>query len=236
MKKNPLKLVSLLVLCSLCLGRGAALADNPATVAQNAIQDGAIFQFYPPDEGLPEDTTGGASRDGSNCAVDPNTLEASVTLLAPEAYLGLTAASRPEFLVKVENTQAQQLFLSIQGAPGDYHYQAYYPLPGGEGLVRLHLPDEAPDLEVGHTYRWSVAVVCGQRLRPDDPVLTSYVKRVEISQNTAQLSALDRLRLYGELGIWYDSLALLDQARQATESNDGLAEAWEYLLLAGGLL
>lgn len=233
MKKHTLKLAALLLLSPLCLwgGTQSAIADSPATAAQDAF----TLQFYPPEEGLPHDTTGGASRDGGNCAVDPLTLEAGVTLLAPEAYLGLTASPRPEFIINVENTQAQRLFVSIQDTQSDDQYQAYYPLPSRHGLVQLAMPEDAPDLEVGHTYRWSVSMVCGQRLRPDDPVLTSFVKRIEVSQDTAQLSSLERVVIYAELGIWYDSLTLLNQARQLDSSNDVLAQAWESLLVAGGL-
>jgi hypothetical protein len=235
MKKHTLQLTALLLLSPLGLWSGPAVADTSTPATQGALQEEFTLQFYPPDEGLPHDTTGGASRDGGNCAVDPNTLESSVTLLAPDAYLGLTASARPEFLVNLNNTEAQQLFLSVQDAQGNAQYQAYYPLPSQSGLVHLPLPEAAPDLEVGQTYRWSLAVVCGQRLRPDDPVLTSYVKRVAVSPEVAQLPALEQVVAYAESGIWYDSLLVLNQVRQAEQSSDALARAWESLLVAGGL-
>ncbi|NJN21244.1 MAG: DUF928 domain-containing protein [Leptolyngbya sp. RL_3_1] len=234
MKKHTLKLTALLLL-PFGLGASPAIAGTATAATQGALQEEFTLQFYPPDEGLPHDTTGGASRDGGNCAVDPNTLEAGVTLLAPAEYLGLTASARPEFLVNLDNTQAQRLFLSVQDTETGAQYQAYYPLPSQSGLAHLPLPEAAPDLEVGQTYRWSLAIVCGQRLRPDDPVLTSYVKRVEVSPEVAQLPALEQVVAYAESGIWYDSLLLLNQVRQADQSSDALARAWESLLVAGGL-
>jgi hypothetical protein len=232
MKTSLLKIIGTGSVSSLVL-IGSITAATAQTTTQ-ILEEIGTLQFYPPDEGLPEDTTSGASRD-SNCLRPTEGRQIRATLLTPENHLGRTQEPRPELFVLLEDVTATQFFVSVQDTEGDDTYQAFYPLNTSNGLVALPLPEDAPDLAIGRTYRWSVVAVCGQQLRPDDPVLTSFVKRVEPDTAIAQLPTLDRLEAYAESGLWYDTLALLQELQPITRVDETSRPAWESLLLAGGL-
>jgi hypothetical protein len=77
--------------------------------------------FQPPDEKEPDNTVGGASRDGGGvCLADENLANSRETPiqeflpLTPQNNYGLTIAERPTFYAYIPQTQAQKVFVTIR--------------------------------------------------------------------------------------------------------------------------
>lgn len=232
-----IRTASLLVLLPVLLGGTIKPAFPQATSQTN--QNISTFQFNPPDSGLPDNTTGGASRNPNLCRRQANATQASnLTLLVPSSFLGLTVSDHPSLFIYAEQTIARQLFISLQDDQGEPLYQGFQALPTNNGLIRFELPSDAPNLETDRTYRFSVVAVCEESLRPDDPVMTAYVKRISLPQSNVSespISSFDQAALYADLGIWYDTLSLLSQELRKEPENQVFITAWESLLIAGEL-
>ncbi|NET54585.1 MAG: DUF928 domain-containing protein [Merismopedia sp. SIO2A8] len=140
----------------------------------------ATANFMPKREGVPERTAGGGSRNGSHwCSNSSHNAGVSlVPLVATEAQ-SLTTAEYPSFLVHISNRSVDQLLLSIKDHQGTYDYQTFVPISEDSGVLKISLPRDAPPLEVGRSYQWGVAILCGEALQPDDPFIQGYVQRIQ---------------------------------------------------------
>lgn len=240
----PLKLFSIALFVELVLttvlSTGAQEPSNPVPGKLN-LPSSLIAQvtFDPPGPGEPDDSAGGASRDGGKCTQDTERLSPSVTPLRPANQQGLTVAERPTFFVYVPETSAKKAFFTLKDKTEDYYYQATLPLPQASGIVSFQLPSEAPALTVGKSYEWTFVTICGQKLAVDDPSVGGQIQRIEPSSHlTSQLnnvSPLERAALYGAKGIWYDTLTTLAELKRSQPNNSTLAATWENLLKSVGL-
>ncbi|GBF78626.1 hypothetical protein AsFPU1_0015 [Aphanothece sacrum FPU1] len=159
--------------------------------------------------------------------------------LAPTTNTGLTIAERPTFFVYLPETSAKQVVLSIREEGITHLSQTFFPITGESGIISFRPSSDSPPLEVGKTYQWIVVLVCGQRPSPNDPAIASWVRRVALSGQIKQGSALEQAAWYGERGIWYDALTFLVQARRsrpgAQPNNQDLTDIWIQFLESGGL-
>lgn len=212
---------------------GAAFAQAGAIV-----EEASSFQFSPPDDGLPGNTTGGASRPAGSCLIQQGVNQAAnITLLAPNSFIGLTTSANPEFLLYAEQTPIEQVFINVQDLEGALVYQGFQTLSTDTGFFVVDLPEETPDLEPGKTYQLSVVPICDTTLRPDDPILTGYVKRITLPSEVEQspsTSALETAQQYADSGVWYDTLILVEEALSEAPADPNLLNAWQILLTSGG--
>ncbi len=213
---------------------GPILANSTSQLTQ-----ATTFQFNPPKDGIPDNTTGGASRDLVGCRQQETaTKAAGITLLAPNSFMGLTISEQPNFFLYAEQTSAKQLFFNVQNERGETIYQGYQALPQDTGLIKVDVPAEAISLVQDSTYRIAVVPVCEESLRPDDPILTAYIKRVNLPEtldSNSTTSTFDNARRYAASGIWYDTLVLLEQTLRHEPTHSDAITAWETLLSVGGL-
>jgi hypothetical protein len=206
-----------------------AILANPfsSTLGSNrpAIADTIIFRgnFDPPGDDAPTHTRGAGSRSAGRCSAD----SAATRSLMPVRNYGLTLAERPAIFLQLpearsgqaSGTTAQQAVLTFQDGQGKLHSRSFLPIAAqtnNPAMVSFQLPADAPALTVGKNYRWTLTLVCGDRIQPDDPVFTGWVQRVE---RTAQIdhrlqaqTPLQQAQWYGDRGYWYDLLATLVQA------------------------
>ena len=210
----------LIIFCSLLADR--AIADIETTVK---------FQ-PPPEEEQPKDTEGAASRQTGECLA--NNLESqssiekllSLTALVPQNNHGLTTQERPNFWVYLPDTSAPQAILSIKEAGKTPHWQQSVDLDRHRSIVGIKLSQDAPALKVGTNYQWAVILVCGDRPSPNDPVVTSWIKRIE-AQNIQSTSKLAEASSYAQQGIWYDAIDILISQKS---SQNNWQDLWnEYL-------
>ncbi|MFB2981470.1 DUF928 domain-containing protein [Microseira sp. BLCC-F43] len=213
------------------------------TASQNSAQTQRIstlarVTFEPPGDGKPDDTAGGASRNGG-CLQGVTNSGGCIVPLMPATKDGLTTTERPTFFVYVADSAAKELFFSLRDDRDNAVYQAKIPINGQTGIVSVKLPDNAPALEVGKTYQWAFIMVGEQGLRPDSPGVRGEVRRVELNpelkSEIAQGKPLERAELYGKNGIWFDTVATLAQARREQPNDTTLVANWQDLLKSVGL-
>ncbi|MGL5940312.1 MAG: DUF928 domain-containing protein [Waterburya sp.] len=195
-------------------------------------------KFQLPEREIPQRTTPGGSRSNAQCFL--NTEQASLTPLIPSSDFGLTLASHPTIFVHIPQTSAQKAFFSIKNLNGDFYYQTTISLPErSAGAVGISLSQAAQPLEIDKNYQWSLVLICGQELEPDDPQVVGTIKRVELDSSLAQSTKLDvshqSVCLLSQQGIWYDLLHHLAELRKAQPKNPIFAEHWEQLLTKVGL-
>lgn len=205
----------------LCLSLG--LIGNVVALPVRAQSD-PILQaiqansFTPPQSGVPGGTSGGASRGDGACAAGSVAESSGMKLLIAATDQNLTTKERPTYFAHVADPAITQLFLSLQKESGDDFYQTVIPITPGSDLVIIQMPDDAPPLEVGTAYNWSIAMICGSSLRPDDPVITGQIRRVAIDAamqaELEGMSTLDQAAWYIKHGIWFDALKASMDAQQ----------------------
>ena len=211
-----------------------------ADLAIADIETTVLFQ-PPPDEEQPRDTEGAASRHLGECAA--NNLESesqfvtgklsSLTALVPQNNHGLTTQERPNFWVYLPNTSAKQAILSIKKTGKTPHWQQSIEIDRDRGIVGIELSKDAPALEIDTNYQWAVILVCGDRPSPNDPVVTSWIKRVEkTSDRASSTSKLAKASTYAQQGIWYDALDLLISQKSLQNNWQNL---WNKYLESAGL-
>lgn len=206
---------------------GLLLTDTATADIETSIQ----FQ-PPPEEEQPRDTEGAASRNLGECNVNDlestqsATEEFSLTALVPQNNYGLTTQEHPSFWVYFPDTSAQRAILSIKEVGKSPHWQQSVDL-NQKGIVGIELSQNAPALKIGKNYQWAVIMVCSDRPSPNDPVVTSWIKRVEDNNQSSSISKLDRVSIYAQQGIWYDALDILISQKS---SGDNWQKLWhEYL-------
>lgn len=228
-------LVTSLLSCSLVFASQLAThAQDPSQKIVTAFN----ITFDPPNESQPRATKGGASR-GSQCAIDSQEVARPFIPLIPATNHGLTTASHPTLLAHIPATTAQSVFLSIQDENEEEIYQSVLPIGNQSGIISLDVPQEAPALETGKTYKWSFALMCDNKLRPDSPIIEGYIERVqpkpELAAQLEGATPVEMAALYGKAGIWYETIATLAQLREAKPQNQELMNAWDSILNSVGL-
>ncbi|MDX2243863.1 MAG: DUF928 domain-containing protein [Leptolyngbyaceae cyanobacterium bins.302] len=142
--------------------------------------------------------------------------------LVPNNHVGQTLSKRPTFLAYVSGAKAVEFTLVEPNVEKPLVVKTVE--PDAQGLVRIELPETAPDLAVGKDYRWSVSVVCNPNRRSNDVFAQSWIQRVESSAELQQKlstasSEQERARIYAEVGVWYDAIAALTKANQSNPHN-----------------
>lgn len=234
MNRLPNLALASAVLCLMPLG-------TPIAHSAELLSEIKGFRFIPPKDGIPDNTTGGASRHANRCRnQESGTTASDITLLAPSSFIGLTISGHPDFFLYAEDTLAQQVFISIENELGETMHAGYQSLPTDKGLIKLELPDHMPSLIPDRIYKVTILPVCEEVLRPDDPALVAYVKRIsqiESAPSMSSESAFEEARIYAESGIWYDTLVLLEQTLrdEPLRINPHANAAWNTLLSIGEL-
>ncbi|GFE69529.1 DUF928 domain-containing protein [Chroococcus sp. FPU101] len=197
----------------------------------------------PPNEGKPDQTSGAGSRQDNQCFQDTTSVstipEHSLMPLVPTSNYGLTVTERPTFLIALSKTTAKQLILSIKENGTIHHSQTVLSLKDSSGIISVSPSENSPPLEIGKEYQWSVVLVCGEKPRPDDPAIASWVRRVAppqaIPSKLNQENALTQARWYGEQGLWYDALLALVEAKRSQPESEEMTEIWSNFLASVGL-
>ena len=233
----------LLAFLTICLFLEILLIPGLPAKAQSELKTRSytsqriIFKedFDPPGNGGPKDSTGAGSRGGQKCSQN----EQQIRALMPKRNYGLTLEERPSIFVDLPKTSAKQVVLAFQDETGKFYQRAVLPITTNARIVDFSLPVEKQALVVGKNYQWSLVVVCGQSVQPDDPMLRGWVQRVartpQLERELRQKSVIEQAMWYGESGYWYDILKVLAQARREHPDNIKLTSLWRDLLESVGL-
>jgi Domain of Unknown Function (DUF928) len=152
------------------------IANPPVSVHQ---------AFDPPGSGAPPETHGAGSRDGQRC---PNQEEPVRSLMPIER--GITFSDRPAVAIAVpDKSPVRQALLTFRDEQEQIHAQITLPVVVKQGIARLQFPSSTPPLMVGKAYRWSVVMICGDTVQPDDPILSGWLQRLPKKLQVARRSA-----------------------------------------------
>jgi hypothetical protein len=230
------KLLSLLLIeCSFIFGiNNTILAENKS----NSSNKQKSITFVPPGDLKPKNSVGGASR-SSTCNSEANSM-VCLTPLIPSNNIGLTIESHPSFLVYIpEHSKAEMGYFSIRNSNDDYYYRTKISLNNKSGIVKITLPKDASDLKIGQDYKWSLAMMSGKLLKPDTPFIQGYVKRVDpeaqLQEQLSSANSLEKASLYGQAGLWYETVATLANLREKSPKDANLQTQWQELLSSVGL-
>ena len=200
--------------------------------------------FVPPNDALPEGsrTRGAASRSLSclNTNFQPNQSERQDTVaVLPESNYGHTVNARPVFLVYVSKIpeSTHSFFFHIRDEQGENVYGTFLPLEQNTKILRIQLPEDAPLLEIGELYQWSVAIPCAEDLEPDTPFVSGWIERIEdepLPESTFSTD-LETVYRYGQAGIWYDMIALLDELYRRQPQDTEAMLVWQNTLQQIGI-
>ena len=239
MKNSLVK--SLVALCGLSIlitpyWHGKVLAqENSNSVSARSFK----VTFNPPAGDQPQRSTGGASRSIGQCINQAENSDVPLVPLLPTSAKGLTVASHPTVLAYLPGTSAEKVFFSWRDEQNNDHYQAILPIEHQAGIISLTLPEDAPPLEIGKNYQWALAVMCGGKLKPDSPMIQGQIQRVTIestlSDRLKNADALETAAIYGEAGIWYETIATLAKLQITEPNNPSLTSNWQELLTSVGL-
>ncbi|MEO1373893.1 MAG: DUF928 domain-containing protein [Cyanobacteria bacterium J06635_10] len=212
-----------------------AQAQSRLGITENSLSEEIVFQesFEPPGDPEPKDTKGSGSRDGNKCSTN----EQKIKALMPKRNYGLTFQKLPKIFIRLPQTKAKQIMLSFRSEDGKYYQRAFLPITE-RGIVSFNLPQEKPSLSIGKNYQWSLVVVCGDTIQPDDPTFQGWVQRVEkTSQIDRELAGKTAIALpmpqrhiakakwYASRGYWYEMLSEIEEARKNEPENLQLNDA-----------
>lgn len=198
------------------------------------------------DQPRPKYTVGGAGRqrDLSCFQTNPKPLDQNLIPLLPvdpsSSKLQFTLAAHPSLAVYIPQTSAKTVEFVLVQKDGEVVYQTIQQLPQTPAIVQVTLPQAAPALRVGEDYEGYITLICkGTESQPDDPFAELSIRRIEpdavLANQLKQATGLDRVRLYGESGIWYDMVSTLMTLRQDEPRNTNATELWNALLQFNGL-
>lgn len=207
----------------------------------NMMARGVTFT-PPPENAAPEQGVAASSRSGAVCGTSQAVLKAtddtSVRVLLPKQNYGTTLSAHPEILVYVPETIAKEALFVLKNSSKRTVERMTVPLSGKAEIITIKLPETAPGLEVGETYKWYFALKCPGILRPNDPA-EGLIKRIELDEALlpAQSSGnlLEAAAAYSEAGIWYNALATMGQLRKSQPHDRAIANHWKEFLESAGL-
>jgi hypothetical protein len=145
-----------------------------------------------------------------------------------------TVAPAAEFLLRDETDKD----------PKDV-YRVIYALPKSTkgvvspaGIKSLTIANLYP-LEIGKAYHWDLALICNPSNRGEDIIVGGYIKRVQpdptLASRLQQATPEDRIALYADARLWYETLGALVEVRRDRPNDSTLQEAWNTLLSVVGL-
>lgn len=229
---------------TLALAMILGIAINTPVQAQlrsSSLSNKLENAFRPPDTTrTPQDRQGGGSRGGCQAEKPPMPLV--------PASGGRTIAEHPTVFWYMPSTSASSLEFALQDANDNVVYSTQYELAksteGGTsaaGLMSLTVPASASvaPLKIGRKYRWKLALICNAVDRSEDIFVEGEIERVPpdptLALNLQQATPQERVALYADAKLWYETLNALVELRRDRPNDINLADAWNKLLNSVGL-
>ncbi|HLP92107.1 MAG TPA: DUF928 domain-containing protein [Nostocaceae cyanobacterium] len=155
--------------------------------------------------------------------------------LIPQNRLGLTFSERPTFFwyQPEKSAKVAQFLLSVDADTVNENkvlYETTIKLPEQAGIVGYTLPENAPTLEVGKTYRWYLTLICDESDSSGNPRVNGWVERIEpenqLLENLNKANFRKLPSIYAEAGIWHEALLALTQLRTTEPDNIFIRMDW----------
>ena len=180
-------------------------------------------------------TDGGATR-GKSCLKKKELL----IPLTPYNLVGLTLAKHPTFFWNMPDSTAKFLnFTILADGETENLYESKLPIPNAAGIMSFTLPQNAPQLEINQTYKWSINVVCDPEDSSANIRMSAWVERIQPDASLLQKLQNSDFRnlsnVYGEAGIWYEGLNAIIRQRCTQPNNLAVKIKWKQFLESAGL-
>jgi len=167
-----------------------------------------VFAEFKPRDRKP---ASGYSRAGGSRGC-PNSGGIPLTQLAPETFISKTASTRPMLAWYMSSSQNVEFRLGELDSDGNLkEIGEAQQIPTTIGINKLKLPLNYPELTVGKTYLWQIAIDCG-----NDTIVTSaefIVINPESLPKNQFTSIPESVNYYAENDLWYEAL---EEALKAT--------------------
>lgn len=219
-------------------------ADSPPSTRPAGVKLGMVVFVPPAEDAIPKRSLGAGTRN-NQCANSADTSNAEaqrpqvLALVPPSQGVGLTEQEKPTlWFYQSTPLSIRQILVSVREADTlQFHSQTVIDLPPEGPWVALQLAEEAPPLKPDIDYEWSVMAVCGDRPGPNDPSLSTWIRRVtpQSSHRSPEATPLSLAQQYAQQGLWYDLVTVLMQAQQSPPEREWLSETWSELLNYAGL-
>ncbi|HIK29781.1 MAG TPA: DUF928 domain-containing protein [Oscillatoriales cyanobacterium M59_W2019_021] len=205
-----------------------------ATPTVSNSRNWAIVQveYNPPPNGAPGSNNSSSQPNGTRPGC-PET--ARLLSLSPASNWGETIDSNPTFLLFASVAPAAINFSLQDEQTSEKIYQASVPVASESGMFKFRLPDDVMELEVDRSYRWIFQVSCNSSASPQNEGLA--VNGVIIRRSNPDLktqiesaSPREKVELYAQNGLWFDTLNELLKLRCADPENPDFAKDWASLL------
>ncbi|GAA6616172.1 DUF928 domain-containing protein [Scytonema sp. NUACC26] len=150
---------------------------------------------------------------------------------------GLTTSERPTFwfyMPYTQNSKASAEF-SLQDSAGNDIYKGAVTLPANPSIIGVSLPSNT-SLQLGKTYRWYLKVRCDRQRTASVPIyVEGDIQRVNLDSRIVQelqatTDTQQKVAIYAEEGIWFDSLTMLAQLYLSNPKDASIAANWQSLL------
>ncbi|WP_084613268.1 DUF928 domain-containing protein [Planktothrix rubescens] len=191
--------------------------------------------FTPPERGVPGRREGGGTR-GIGCP-------SSMTALIPESTMGRTASGQPAFFLYISGTVDQKILEFEIADEGDKTlYKTTFPISTDRpGIVGIQWSENAKSvtLQDNKNYRWYIALKCNSSDTSNDLFVSGWINSVALSPNQKlelgeTTDPLERLKIYANQGLWYETLLTLATLKLNDSENLFLKNKWNDLLKSIG--
>lgn len=212
-------------------GPAAKASSKPAAASEGAVTgESAPIVYVPPSRGRARHTAGAGTR---GTTVGETSGRPRVSVLAPRDHVGLTTSAHPRLYWQLSESSATRIELTVVDDDAiEPLLELSLPGPVEAGIHALDLGALGVELEPDKTYRWFVAVVHDPRRRSRDELAEGAIERIESPSATSSTGVESGPRATAELrreslerareGLWYDALAILEDAIEHDPSNAGL--------------
>ncbi|MDY6941317.1 MAG: DUF928 domain-containing protein [Cyanobacteriota bacterium] len=177
--------------------------------------------FEPPDAASPERSSGGASRGNSGIQVQTETEPPAILALLPKGDRGTTELEHPTVLIYLSQTLGEEAIFTLLDEDNNLHYQMSVPHLRAPGVIAIHLPEDAPALDIGRSYQWSVDVQDSDKAKAISSAARGWIERVETDSSSTD--------------VWYDRAAELARLRVIRPNDVEVERDWQNLLGTIGL-
>ena len=220
-------IASLMLSVSLSLALVAVAQYTPPQNPSQPKERGTNTTRYTPPQNAskPKDTGTNTTR-GDSCEANS---PPGLTALVPFSHVGETISGHPTFTWFVPDSPPSPLEFRLFTRTGQLLYRTE--MQSQPGIMSVSLPSNLPQLSIGQSYQWQVALVCDPNELSSNLVAAAEIQVVQPaaslqSQLAAAQTPQHRIDLYAEAGLWYDAMA---EARKASETSQNQAAVLELL-------
>ncbi len=235
-------IMTVALMLTLAVKVSAQVSTPSSSTSLSSKLENAFSAPRGPGSPMPDNRDSGATR-GDQCV--PGDQRLPVALVPPPSKSGQTASEHPSVFWYMPRTNAKAIEFVLRDANVNDVYRVWYSLPktttgvvSPAGIKSLTIANPYP-LEIGQEYHWQLALICDPSDTGKDYIVEGFIKRVApeptLVRRVQQATPEDRIALYADAQLWYETLATLVELRRDRPNDSNLQEAWNKLLEVVGL-